>query len=101
MLKPILPLAVLLAMVPALSSAQTDRIDQRAPGTQRLDNRTNTGRRGTSGPDPYVGGSVSPFARSPAVPLRSQPLPESANPYAGPPCGDLAPSDRSNCNTTR
>jgi hypothetical protein len=67
--------------------AQSERL-----GT-RLDNRIG-GRliqgapppvQGTYGPDPYIApGSVSPFANSPIVPLRSAPIPDNAATYRGP-----------------
>ena len=76
----------MLILGPAISFAQSTRLDNQLD--HRLGGKLNAGQsgtvRGASGPDPYVGpGSISPFARSPLVPMPSAPVQETLNPYAG------------------
>jgi len=80
---------LLLCFTPALCLAQSGRIEERVPGTERLNERVVPQPSGRYGPDPYVShGSVSPFAKSPPIPLRSVPPGTEFNPYtASPPCG--------------
>ena len=74
--------ALLLCFVPALCLAQSGKIEERVPGTERLNERVAPQPSGHYGPDPYLSqGAASPFAKSPPIPLRSVPPGAETNPY--------------------
>jgi hypothetical protein len=78
--------ALVLLLAPTLCLAQSDRINERLPGTQRLNERAVPEVSGRYGPDPYLGsGAVSPFAKSPPIPMRSAPLGNERNSNSGSP----------------
>jgi hypothetical protein len=73
--------AVIVALNPAFSSAQSDRLGNRLD--ERLGQTSQGGTplvRDTYGPDPYLGpGSVRPLLGSPVVTMQSAPIQQSTD----------------------
>jgi collagen type III alpha len=68
--------AATLALVatPTLGLAQSERLNERVPGTGRLNERAVPQLPGRYGPNPYLGqDTFSPFAKNPVIPYNSVP----------------------------
>jgi hypothetical protein len=65
---------VLFVAAPTLCLAQSERLNERVPGTGRLNERAVPQQPGRYGPNPYVGrDTFSPFAKNPVIPYTSVP----------------------------